>query len=460
MKIETFVRRSPIQAPAEELFRWHARPGAFERLTPPWEQVEVVSRQGSGIEAGVKVRIRTKIGPVWQTWDAEHTRYEEGRLFQDRQITGPFSHWEHTHLCEPNGPAASFLEDNIQYALPMGALGRLFGGGFARQKLDAMFAYRHRVTADDLADHQRAQLPPMKILITGASGAVGSALRPFLTTGGHHVVSLVRGKTPVPGLELAWEPEAQMIPRAELEGFDAVIHLAGENVAGGRWTEARKARIRDSRVHGTTLLAEALSRLARPPKVFLSASAIGYYGDRGEDPITEESAPGDGFLAEVCRAWEESTTPARAAGIRTALLRIGVVLTPRHGALAQLLPVFKAGVGGRVGNGKQYMSWIALDDVLGAILRCLADPSIEGPVNLTAPHPVTNAELAATLGRVLSRPAFLPAPASAVKLAFGEMAKEAILAGAKVLPGALQKHGYTFRFPDLENTLRYLLGSF
>jgi hypothetical protein len=453
-----FVRRSSMPVSAEDLFRWHSRPGAFERLSPPWEEVRVLSRRGAGIEVGAQVEIKTKIGPLWQRWLAEHTRYEEGRLFQDRQVSGPFSFWEHTHLCEASGPGASYLEDRVEYSLPLGALGRLFGGGFARNKLETMFAFRHRITADDLGAHQRAALAPQRILLTGATGLLGAALRPFLSTGGHTVVSLVRNKSAEGEHEISWDPDARILPREQLEGFDAVIHLAGEPVAQGRWNEAKKARIRDSRVHGTTLLCEALASLSRPPKVLLSASAIGIYGNRGEEPLHEESRPGEGFLAEVCKAWEESTQPAQQKGIRTVHLRIGIVLSPKGGMLAQLLPVFRAGVGGRVGSGQQYVSWISLDDTLDAILRCLSDPLVSGPVNLTAPHPVSNAEFSAVLGRVLSRPAAIPAPAAALKLAFGEMAEEAALAGAKVLPLALQKRGHHFRFPELEPALRFLTG--
>ncbi len=298
----------------------------------------------------------------------------------------------------------------------------------------------------------------MKVLVTGASGLIGSALVSFLTTGGHQVTRLVRSQ-PQPGAaEAQWDPESGIADTASLEGGDAVVHLAGENIASGRWTAERKARIRESRVKGTSTLCEALARLSQPPKVLASASAIGYYGNCGADPLWENSAPGEGFLADVCRAWEEATRPAREKGVRVVLLRIGVVLSPAGGALAKMLLPFKLGIGGVIGSGKQYMSWIALDDVIGAIHHVLTTHTLHGPVNLVAPYPVTNSEFTKTLGRVLQRPTLLPMPAAAARLAFGEMADELLLASTRVEPKQLLATGYTFHYPELEDALRHVLG--
>jgi uncharacterized protein len=297
----------------------------------------------------------------------------------------------------------------------------------------------------------------MNVAVTGSRGLVGSALIPFLTTGGHRVTRLVRGTAAGPD-ETVWDPLRGPLDAARLDGADAVVHLAGENIAAGRWTPARKAEIRRSRVDGTRSLCEALARVPRPPKVLVSASAIGLYGDRGPEILTEQSAPGTGFLTDVCREWEAATERASGAGVRVVNLRFGMVLSPRGGALQKLLLPFRLGMGGRIGDGRQFTSWIALDDAVGVVHHALCEESIRGPVNAVAPGPVTNAEFARTLARVLRRPTLLPVPAFAARLAFGEMADALLLASARVLPVRLQESGYRFRFPDLEAALRHLLG--
>ena len=299
------------------------------------------------------------------------------------------------------------------------------------------------------------------VAVTGASGLVGSALVTGLTSAGHRVVRVVRGAgaASVAGQRLArWDPESGALEPSELAGADAVVHLAGESVAGGRWTEAKKRRIRSSRVDVTRRLAEALPRLERPPRLLVSASAVGYYGDRGSEILREDSAPGPGFLAEVCREWEAATDPAARAGIRVVRLRIGMVLSRRGGALGAMLTPFRLGAGGPVGSGVQWVSWIAIDDLVGAILHALATESLAGPVNAVAPEPVTNRELARTLGRVLRRPALLPLPAVAARLLFGQMADELLLASARVEPARLRATGFTFRHARLEDALRHELG--
>ncbi len=299
----------------------------------------------------------------------------------------------------------------------------------------------------------------MKVLVTGSTGLIGSALVRRLGEGGHAVRRLVRTERDPARADIRWDPAAGALDVEALEGVDAVVHLAGEDIASGTWTPAKKARIRDSRVETTSLLARALARLSRPPAVLASASAVGYYGDRGDEILTEDSAPGTGFLAAVCRDWERAAAPAADAGIRVLTLRFGVVLSPSGGALARMLGPFRKGLGGPIGGGRQYVSWIAIDDALGAILHGLATPALAGPVNITAPTPVTQSEFAERLGSVLHRPTVLGIPAFGVRLMFGEMAGETLLASQRLVPKRLLAAGYEFRFPTLEPALRHLLAA-
>lgn len=298
----------------------------------------------------------------------------------------------------------------------------------------------------------------MKVLVSGSRGMIGSSLVPFLLAGGHTVTRLVRGPAGPGGTEIPWGPTEGKLDLGMLESHDAVVHLAGENLASGRWTPERKVRIFDSRVKGTRLLAETLGGLAHPPKVMVSASAIGYYGDRGDEVLTEESAVGRGFLADLCREWEAASEPAAEKGIRVVRLRLGVVLSPAGGALAKMLLPFKLGLGGRLGSGRQFMSWIALDDVLAVVLRALTDDSLAGPVNAVAPNPVTNLDFTKALGRVLWRPTIFPVPAFALRMAFAGMADETLLASNRVQPVKLLAKGFTYSYAELEGALRHVLG--
>ncbi|PIQ29226.1 TIGR01777 family protein [bacterium (Candidatus Blackallbacteria) CG17_big_fil_post_rev_8_21_14_2_50_48_46] len=298
----------------------------------------------------------------------------------------------------------------------------------------------------------------MKILVSGASGLIGSALIPNLTAGGHEVLRLVRRRSENPST-VYWNPVKGEIDQEALEGLDAVIHLAGESIADGRWSEAKKQSILKSRVEGTLLVAEALARLKKPPECMISASAIGYYGDRGEEELCEDSPPGDDFLAEVCQKWEDSCEPARQAGIRVVNPRIGIVLSCKGGALEKMLMPFQLGLGGVLGNGHQYLSWVAIDDVLAAFLHILATPSIQGPINLVAPEPLTNSEFTRTLGKILLRPTILPVPAFSLRALMGEMADSLLLSSAFVSSEALMNTGFRFQYPDIVSALRHVLGA-
>jgi uncharacterized protein len=301
----------------------------------------------------------------------------------------------------------------------------------------------------------------MKILVTGSTGLIGSALLSFMSGRGHQVVGLVR-PTSSPGSMLAeailWDPEAGILDASRLEGMDAVVHLSGENIGARRWTESRKIRLVDSRVKGSQLLTMALCRLQCPPRTLVAASAVGYYGNRGEEWLTENASSGQGFLADLSVRWERATSAAAEKGIRVAHLRMGMILSANGGALGRMLPPFRLGLGGPIGSGQQYVSWIALDDVLGVILHLLDNEELAGPVNVTSPNPVTNLELTRTLGRVLSRPTVARLPAVAARLAFGQMADELLLSGARVWPEKLLDSGYQFLYPELEGALRHALG--
>ena len=297
----------------------------------------------------------------------------------------------------------------------------------------------------------------MRILLTGSSGLIGHALLAFLAADGHQVVCLTRSRAHARGRQISWDPEAGVIEKDELENFDAVIHLAGEPIVG-RWTPEKKARILDSRVKGTRLLCECLAQLRDRPLVLVSASAIGFYGERGDTLMDEESSAGSLFLSAVTKAWEAATETARSNGIRVVNLRIGFALSKSGGGLAAMLLPFNLGAGGRVGTGRQYMSWIAIDDIVGAVSHAILADTLRGPVNAVAPNPVTNREFTKTLGRVLRRPTIFPLPAFAAHLVMGELADNLLLASTRVTPAKLLATDYRFKFPELEGALRHVLG--
>ena len=435
---ERYVARSPMPVGARALFDWHARPGAFERLNPPFDRAEILERSG-GLAPGARTVIALRLGPLSRRWVAVHTALEDGRSFTDRQESGPMARWEHVHRMLPEGEHRSLLEDDVRYVLPLGPLGGA-AGRLVREKLEAAFAYRHALTAADLGRHAELPGAPLRVGITGSHGLIGDALTHFLSAGGHTVVRLSRGEQ-----------------AGQVDDLDAVVNLAGANLGEGRWTPARKREIRESRVRTTEGVVAGILRSARRPAVLVNGSAIGFYGDRGEAPVDESAARGTGFVAEVTEAWEAATRPAEDAGVRVVRLRTGVVLSPDGGALAKMLPVFRAGAGGRLGSGRQLFSWVALEDVIGAIHFALRTPAVRGAVNVTSPEPVTNAGFTAILGRVLGRPTLAVVPGPVVRALVGEMAQE-VLSGANVVPRALLDAGFRFRWPGLEEALRFCLG--
>jgi uncharacterized protein (TIGR01777 family) len=445
--------RTEMPVSAESLFAWHERPGAFERLTPGFMPAKVLARSG-GITNGSRVTLGIPVGPVTTKWEMEHVGYVAGREFRDVQRSGPFAHWEHVHKMEPQSAASAVLDDCITYALPLPPFGDVVAGWFTRERLERLLAWRHALTRLDLERHAKfAASGPLRIAITGASGFLGVSLASFLATGGHTVLRIGRGADN----DARWDPARGVLDPAALEGVDAVIHLAGASVAE-RWSAEQKRAIRESRVQSTRLIAQAIVKLSRKPSVLISGSAIGIYGSRGDEQLDESSTLGDDFLADVGREWEAETRVAEDAGVRVVHLRTGIVLNPAGGALAKMVTPFMAGVGGKLGSGSQWMSWISREDWIGAVHHALHTNSLRGAVNAVGPEPVTAATFAATLARVLGRPNLFPVPAIALKALFGEMAEGTILASQRVMPKRLSESGFGFAHKSLASALRFELG--
>jgi len=455
MPVNSYLKRTEMPVSRQALFDYHARPGALGRLLPPFQPVRV--EQPGGIRDGERVVLRMGPGRLSIRWVAEHRDFVDGERFTDDQVSGPFARWSHTHLFLPHerDPQRSVLEDRVEYAPPLGSIGRALGGRAIERTLERMFRFRHERTYNDLAQQAWFGSPPMHVAVTGASGLVGRNLCAFLSTAGHRVTRIVRRPGPD---DVGWDPMQGRLDPAALEGVDAVVHLAGESILGLRWTAAKKRAIRESRVRGTRLLADTFAKMASPPATLVSASAVGFYGDRPDEVVDESSAPGQGFLADVCRDWEAAALAAEQTGTRVVRLRIGVVLTASGGALAAQLPLFRLGLGGPVGHGRQGLSWIGLDDLIYAIHFVLGRGDVSGAVDATAPGAVSSKAFARELGRVLRRPAVLPAPAFALRWLLGEMAEEMLLGGAFARPGALETAGFRFTHPDLASSLAFELG--
>jgi hypothetical protein len=442
---------SVVDAPRAEVFAWYARPGAFNRLSPPWSPLRVVTEADSLADGRAELAL-----PGGLRWVAEHQAdsYDPPRRFVDTIGSEGLAslparvavRWRHIHEFEEVGGDRTRVIDRVDTPVP---------GSVLRP----MFAYRHRQLADDLAAHQLAAehgLAPATVAVTGSSGLVGSALTAFLRTGGHRVIQLVRGIARGDD-ERRWNPDD---PDPELfAGVDAVVHLAGASIAG-RFTDSHRNAIRDSRIGPTRRLAELLARGGERPAVLISASAIGFYGyDRGDETLAEDSERGDGFLADVVAEWEDATTPAQQAGVRVVRVRTGIVQSPRGGTLKLMRPLFSVGLGGRLGDGRQWLSWIGIDDLVDVYHRALWDTTLDGPVNAVAPQPVRNADYTHVLAHVLRRPAVLPVPSLGPRLLLGAQgARELACASQRVIPDRLSHSGHRFRQPDLDRALRHLLG--
>ena len=452
MADKIFVKKIRIKAPVDKVFAWHERPGALERLTPPWIRLKNIKKTG-GLEKGARVSMKGFLASIPMPLEAEHLEYEKGRFFKDSLVRGPFSKWEHTHLFFPWGHHHSILEDRVIYALQV-HLPQKWQQMVAGE-LSRIFTYRHKVMQEDLKRHKDRS--PLTIVISGASGPVGRAMIPFLTTGGHRIIRLVRRKTENPD-EIFWDPYRGEIDLKPAGKIDVVINLNGYNIASGRWTKKRREKIIKSRILSTALLSKAILGLSERPDVFISASATGYYGECGNEMLCENSCSGELFISRVCCDWEDAAKDLETSGIRTVFARIGIVLSPGGGILEKLLPVFMMGLGAKIDTGDQYMSWISMDDLLYAVYHVIHTPSIHGAVNFVSPHPVTNLQFTKCLGRVLSRPALFKIPASIIKLLWGKMGEEILLSSTRVFPEKMIDSGFRFCHENLEQAFCHVLG--
>ncbi|WP_427015936.1 TIGR01777 family oxidoreductase [Pseudarthrobacter sp. P1] len=487
----TFRYTTELPHPRADVFAWFARPGALVRLNPPFagstrrepsNGLAVGSTAALGIGApgalgmwlGSTASLAAKVLGVPATlrpelvWHARHTRLAPGEGFTDVMESGPLARWEHTHTFRDNGSGGTVMEDSVEYRLlPSSPLLNVPEGIAERaleRELERIFAYRERQLLDDLQFHAAHTGPAKTIAVSGASGLIGRQLCALLAGGGHRVLRLVRRQVRGVG-EIFWDPSAGALDPEDLRGCDAVVNLAGHTI-GGRFTDKTKELIRSSRLAGTSLLAGALAGLASDgvPRTLVSASGVGYYGasphpgDPNPRPLTEDSRAGHDFLAQVCHDWENACIPARSAGVRVANVRTGLVLTPAGGMLQQLLPLYLAGVGGRLGKS-EWQSWISADDIAGIYAHAVLDDGVAGPVNGVGPAPVTAADFARTLGTVLHRPAAVPVPAFGPRLLLGtEGARELARASQRASSAKIEAAGYSFRHRALEQALRHVLG--
>lgn len=447
--MQTFEKKSDFPVSVSTLFDWHERPGAFERLTPPWQKVRVIHQEGS-LKERAKVHIQLSLyGLMHINWVLEHGEYKKDTLFVDTQVKGPFCFWQHRHEFTAINSSRSTLTDAMTYKLKLG-----IGKGKVKKELQRLFSYRHDVLSNDLEVQKAYPSTPKTIAITGASGFIGQQLTHFLMTCGHTVIALTR--RPKTATDILWDPEKGAFDYEKLEGVDGVIHLAGENIASGRWTEAKKKRIETSRIEGTRCLVAGLNKLKTPPKVLVSTSGISYYGNHPSKEVNESASLGPDFLSKVCKGWESEALKYK--GGRVVTPRLGMVLSPQAGALKKLLLPTFLGLGGTCGKGDQWTPWITIDDVVYGFYKAVIDENISGPINFVAGDPITNKTFTHQLGKALRRPNWFPIPNWLIKLLFGQMAEATLLSSVK----AVSKHPIMSKkalcYPDIKSAFKHLLG--
>ena len=458
----TYVHTAPYDAPVEDVWAWYDSKGAFRRIMPEWEGIRPV--KAGALVDDATTRFKITLGPLRPTWVARHYGVVSGEVFNDVMEKGPFGAWDHEHRFVSTGSNTSEIRDTIQWKLPLHPLTFWTAPFTVKGRMNQMFAYRTLRVQEDLKRiAQYADQPKQRVLVSGSTGLIGMQLCAFLQAAGHEVVRLLRPSSVLPSdvadePTVVWNDQTGEVIEGSLEGFDTVIHLAGAGIGDKRWNAKRKALIESSRTLPTENLVRLFGALEKPPKTFMSGSAVGYYGNRKDEQLTESSSPGEGFLANLAQQWEAAAAPAQDLGIRTVWLRTGIVTTPMGGALKPMLLPTLMGAGGPLGGGRQYQSWISLHDHIYATYHLMMNSSCEGPYNLTAPEPVTQRQYAKTLGKVMLRPWFAPAPGFVLKIMFGELAQALILDGQRVLPQRLIESGFTFQHERLESCLRQCLG--
>ena len=453
-----------VEASIEDTFAWHEHEGSFRRLMPPWLVAEEI-RADKTLQEGSQRIFRFPLNPLLplkMKWIAEHTEYNPPKRFSEIMVKGPFWYWKHNHDFKFNNGITT-ITDDVTYQVPFGRLGNfvdnILGGLLVKNELKRMFKSREIRLQRDIKIHsQYYHIPRKRVLIAGSSGLIGTQLVAFFDTGGHDVWRLVRRPIKEGHKEIQWNPETGELDGDSIEGFDIVIHLGGEGIGDKRWSIKRKKQIVDSRRLSTTLLSDTLSRLKSKPDVLIVASAIGFYGSRDDEELTEESKQGEGFLTDTVISWESFADSAKEAGIRVVNTRNGIVLSGAGGALGRMLLPWKIGGGGPIGGGKQWMSWISMDDEIYAIHHLAMNPNSEGIYNMTSPNPSRQKSFAKILGKVLRRPAIAPIPKFSMRLLFGELADPLLIEGQRVIPKRLLESGYSFVHTDLESALRDSLG--
>jgi uncharacterized protein (TIGR01777 family) len=463
-----FERVTEVEASAVDLFRYHAAADAFSRLTPPWDDVVIV-RPLARLADGEVAEFRVGVGPLKTRWVARHEHVADGTDggvagFDDVMVRGPASSWRHEHRFEPLAGGRALLRDRITWSTAPG------GGLVVAPMLERMFRFRHRRTSLDLAlDRALMALPGGErrrvVGVSGASGLIGREVCSLLRVLGHEVRPLVRVATAEAATSsktgsIAWHPASGAIDAVAAGGLDAMVHLAGENIADGRLTAAKQARLRRQRVDDTVALWRSLAKLSAPPSVVVGAAAVGIFGDRGDEPLDEASGPGRGPLSAFCVDWESAILAATTMlpATRAVALRIGIVQSPRGGALGKVLPVFRAGLGGPLGNGRAFVPWIAVDDMADVIVRAIIDARVAGAVNAVAPTPVTQRDYARALGAALHRPAIVPVPRFALNAVLGADLGEHVVESMRASPAKLLHLGHRFRHATIDDAFAHLLG--
>lgn len=439
---------SCTSVPCDFAFAWYMRPGALRRLLPPWVRVDFLSPPSAPSDQ-TQVGLKVHWGPFFFTWILEHKCLKTNQQFSDKQIKGPFSNYIHVHRFTPINLKSCILSDEIEFST------FFFLEKSIQKQLLKVLHWRQRTAREDLKLLYKHSRAPLKILISGTNGFIGSMLKVFLQLAGHTVMRLVRYKEEMAFDTVYWDPIDGQFSKQEFEGFDAVFHLAGASITR-RWTNNYRKKLFDSRCRDSWLLSQVLSRLYRPPKTVISASAVGYYGNC-EARVTELSPKGEGFLSLLCRGWESAWEALEERGSRVVYARFGIVLGAKGGMLRQLVPIYRLGLGGKIGLGNQYLSWIGIDDAIGALYHLLMTEGVDRAVNVVAPYPIKQKEFSAILAKKLHRPHFCHLPASLISLFLGDMGKEMLLASSQVYPQKLLESGYSFRHSHMQEALDWVL---